>query len=546
MITMSSSSADSAEATQHTSEAQVQVKFVPSKHSANLPIAPETPFAVPTSLGRLGLSELVNHIVGDSENPRAYEFLINGKFLRTSIATYLTRNKLSEESELILEYIEALPPPQRQQSTPHPDWVSSIDASLGATKIPAQLEDKKTGKTKKTGQSVPGSLTVTGCFDGIVRVWAQPVASAVNNKLTTATSTLLAMGTGHTAAVKSVRVVRPIFAQTGLGAALGSGLIVSASHDRTLRLWEYSPASESSEETESKSALPNLTAQLECKAIFSGNEATVDVVETFYSPDRPESHSLAQSCSMDYPGSIKFLSGSYDGLLKFWTNQRSYAVNKDAEEEQEAEDSAEVRSKRVRGVPIKKVNTSLPEYEATTVFDKHHGPVSAICWPALPAVYSGSYDHTIKQWSLDQNTLAHSWTTGHVSCSLSYSSEMNLLASGDQDGAIRLWDPRSDGSGTPKMVLKSHPNWVSCVKWSPAVLGASYVLASAGYDGIVKLWDIRSTKPMHSFQSSSERLMALDWIPAEVPETGATSAPCSLVVGGTSKTMDRVGWSVYV
>ncbi|GAB9475166.1 Ribosome biogenesis protein wdr12 [Globisporangium polare] len=120
---------------------QVRVKFVTKNEAIRVT---ETPFAVPTRLSRQGLSQVVNHLL-NMATPQPFDFLIDELFLRTSLEKYMQQNGVSEESLLTLEYVEALPQPEKKNETNHPDWVSAV--------------------------AVAKDVVVTGCYDGQVRVY---------------------------------------------------------------------------------------------------------------------------------------------------------------------------------------------------------------------------------------------------------------------------------------------------------------------------------------------------------------------------------------
>ncbi|POM81316.1 WD40 repeat-like protein [Phytophthora palmivora] len=227
---------------------QVRVKFVTKDVSIRVT---ETPFAVPTRLTRRGLSQVVNHLLATSDKPRPFDFLIDGLFLRSSLDKYLQSNNVSEETLLTLEYVEALPEPQKQKDSDHPDWVSAV----------AALDDE---------------LVVTGCYDGVLRVYdaqgdckasvkahqgaikSVSVASSTNGDVVIATSgkdqlaqlwrysvktaklSTMAALTGHLNSVDAVQLH-----------AAGKR-VVTGSWDNTVRVWTTSSGSESSSERSSK------------------------------------------------------------------------------------------------------------------------------------------------------------------------------------------------------------------------------------------------------------------------------------------------------
>eukprot|EP01133_Synstelium_polycarpum_P016166 gene16166-19240_t len=174
-------------------EGKVRVKFVTNDQSIRVT---ETPFAVPLRLGRLGLSEVVNHLRAedDAAEHKPFDFLINGKFIRTSLEAHIKRAGLSEEPVITVEYLEAITEPKKEKENQHDDWIASVD-----------------------GSATMGGLVVTGCYDFGVRI--------ANLEAET-----LVTGIGHKAGVKCVA-----WANDRTPSALK---FVSASLDKTLRLWE--------------------------------------------------------------------------------------------------------------------------------------------------------------------------------------------------------------------------------------------------------------------------------------------------------------------
>ncbi|EXJ78515.1 ribosome biogenesis protein ytm1 [Capronia coronata CBS 617.96] len=209
---MAATSADS-------QNSQVRVRL--TTRDADLVLEDNAPILIPTSFRRYALSTLVNSLL-KSEKSVPLEFLINGKYLRTTIDEYLTENGLSPETTLTVEYARARIPPQYVTSFEHDDWVSDVDVL--------------------SGQS-PRILSAS--YDGLLRVWNTSAQVLV-------TSPGRAHG-GHGSFIKSAKFVSP-------------DQIVSGSFDRTLRLWRYT------EDQDGFSA--SLTPQLE----LYGHKSSVDSV----------------------------------------------------------------------------------------------------------------------------------------------------------------------------------------------------------------------------------------------------------------------------
>lgn len=111
----------------------------------------------------------INPLILDNllEKQRPFDFLIDGEFLRSSLAEYLEEKNMSTENVLTIEYVESMLPPTPLSSYEHDDWVSAVQA-----------------------HHLGGFLT--GSYDNHVRLW---------NKQAECTQIL----TGHNGAVKAVQ-----------------------------------------------------------------------------------------------------------------------------------------------------------------------------------------------------------------------------------------------------------------------------------------------------------------------------------------------------
>ena len=129
-------------------------------------------------------------------------------------------------------------------------------------------------------------------------------------------------------------------------------------------------------------------------------------------------------------------------------------------------------------------------------------------WPHPAAVYSGSWDMSIRMWDTEIGTCSRHMLGNKAVSAISFSHVGNLLATAHNDRAVRIWDPRMKDAEVVKLTLRSHAGWVTDVAFSPTLPNT---LASTSHDGTVKLWDIRSKIPLHTLQTHTDKVLSLDW-----------------------------------
>lgn len=129
------------------------------------------------------------------------DFLVNGTFLRGSLASHLERHGVSAEETVTLDYVPSLLPPVYENSFLHEDWVSDVDFSGGAGPGEARL--------------------LSASYDKLLRVWDR--AGGV-----LAVSPGAAAG-GHRRRVNAARFISP-------------SRVASAGLDGSVLVWEYAEA----------------------------------------------------------------------------------------------------------------------------------------------------------------------------------------------------------------------------------------------------------------------------------------------------------------
>jgi WD40 repeat protein len=124
-----------------------------------------------------------------------------------------------------------------------------------------------------------------------------------------------------------------------------------------------------------------------------------------------------------------------------------------------------------------------------SILHGHNGSVLSVAFsPKGGMLASGENDGTIRLWDAASGQPFGEPLEGHTGRvnSVVFSPNGELLASGGEDDTIRLWNPTT---GKPfGVLLEGHTGGVSSVAFSPT----GKVLALGGYDGTIRLWDAAS------------------------------------------------------
>ena len=216
-------------------------------------------------------------------------------------------------------------------------------------------------------------------------------------------------------------------------------------------------------------------------------------------------HSKSVDCIAVHPTKTDFVTGSWDTSIKLWSASPTPQENSN-----EPEDYQKTRNKKKRQRIEQRGVTRVPKITLAG----HSEAVSGLVWLTDSDLCSVSWDHTIRVWDMNESKEKVNLRGAKVFLACDYSQINNLLATGNSDRHIRLWDPRNKSdilseASLVKRNLSSHTGWVTCLKWSPT---NSHQLVSGSFDCAVKLWDIRSPKtPLFDLEAHQDKVMCLDW-----------------------------------
>lgn len=139
--------------------------------------------------------------------------------------------------------------------------------------------------------------------------------------------------------------------------------------------------------------------------------------------------------------------------------------------------------------------------------------------PSLLA--TGGGDSTCRIWDVppftptDLKSQAATTVTEHIVCKhqsaqrrcditcVAWNPSGSLLATGSEDGIVRIWTP----SGDLHLVLSMHQRQVCSLKWNP--MGT--MLLTSSLDQTVCLWEVNSGKVRQQYATHSDTVLDVDW-----------------------------------
>jgi WD40 repeat protein/transcriptional regulator with XRE-family HTH domain len=123
---------------------------------------------------------------------------------------------------------------------------------------------------------------------------------------------------------------------------------------------------------------------------------------------------------------------------------------------------------------------------------EHDGPVED-----LKLISEGAHGFSV-DWVVPETPFATGG--GHVGSVTSVAVHGTMIASGGEDGTVKIWD-----HGRLRHTFAGHTGWVFAV----AISADGHVVASAGDDGTIRLWEARTGAPAGIMVGHSRRVRSL-------------------------------------
>ena len=370
---------------------QIRVRFVTTWDKFRIS---DAPFAVPSHLGRIGLSEVVNHLL-NGEEPQPFDFLVDSQLLRTTLAKFLTSRKLSAEGIILVEYMPALTLSDKSDSIEVPAWIGSLDTSAN-------------------------DVIYAGCYDGQIQI------------LDSQTLSLSGSIAAHETPIRSLTSISNNIDNNSLFPATTpyfpfeaplQSLVFTGSRDQKLKCWAVGSVTTPGINELSHALVAN----------FNGHVNSVESLCVWNSPGNNQSMLL----SGDWSGNV--FGWNLQGLLSSHSSGDSSTEMSEIPVSGGSKKKQKGKSGQPR--PVLEPKTLKP----TFTIRAHAQSVSGLLALSTAGnrMLSSSWDHSIKEWDIEQQDCVHTFAGSKVATSIDFSYHSQLIASSHPDGKIRLWDTRA-------------------------------------------------------------------------------------------------------
>lgn len=201
-------------------------------------------------------------------------------------------------------------------------------------------------------------------------------------------------------------------------------------------------------------------------------------------------------------------------------------------------ESLELEASKGSKKPKRKKSRSLDdqiaaatEVESLGSLQGHTQAVSDLKWVTAETMVSSSWDHSIKLWDVEMETVMETFSHNKVVTCIDTPSNgrIDIVAFGGAEKTVRVWDRREKQGTFLKSLqsLSSHTQWVSDIEWHPS---SDHHMLTASYDGSIKVWDIRAQIPLHTVTlPTEEKIFCCTWVNDTTIAHGGTNNKISVM-----------------
>jgi WD40 repeat protein len=322
--------------------------------------------------------------------------------------------------------------------------------------------------------SLDGTIIVSGSNDGTLRIW--DVATGAERRVMT----------GHTADVNSLA-----FAPDGQ-------TVVSASKDGSLRVWEVLTGTE-------LRVIEGDGGILHCVAFFpdganiasgssNGNLQLWSTTNSTRQPALEVRLNSGQSLAFSPDGRSIVLCDAI-GLAQIWdvtTGIEKHRLRENVNVVAYSPDGKSIAMGLETGtIRIWDANTSFAMHSVLCPYGIRR-PVRPIAFSPDGLLIAFRTDYDVRIWDVITGTERHVVEIGNSVCSIAFSPDNRIIACGQSNGAVQVWDVAS-GSKQSSMI-DQHAHGADSVAFSS---DGNSVVSCSSWDDVAHVWDVATGANQH-------------------------------------------------